>query len=65
MPWAPAIDGLRNLTGQVNGDGTVTLYAATSTVSFNGDQGADPNSLVSITDNLAATSPPGSETSTR
>ena len=59
LPWAPATDGLRNLTGHVNGDGTVTLYAATSTVSGNGDQGADPNALVSITDNLAATSLPG------
>ena len=61
LPWAPAVDGLRNLTGHVNGDGTVTLYAATSTVSGNGDQGADPNALVSITDNLAASSLPSSE----
>ena len=60
-PWAPAVDGLRNLTGQVNSDGTVSLYAATSTVSFDGDEGADPNALVSITDNLAATSLPTSE----
>jgi hypothetical protein len=51
----PATDGLRNLTGQVNGDGTVTLYAITSTVSASGDQGADPNKLVAITDNLAFT----------
>jgi uncharacterized protein (TIGR03437 family) len=49
----PATAGLRNLTGKVNGDGTVTLYALTSTVSANGDQGADPNKLVSITDTLA------------
>ena len=60
-PWAPATDGLRNLTGQVNPDGTVSLYAATSTVSWSGDQGADPNALVSITDNLAATSLPSGE----
>ena len=56
----PATDGLRNLAGKVNGDGTVTLWAVTSTVSSNGDQGADPNQLVSITDVLAnttATSP--------
>jgi uncharacterized protein (TIGR03437 family) len=52
----PATDGLRNLTGKVNGDGTVTLWALTSTVSANGDQGADPNKLVSITDVLANTS---------
>src|SRR5262249_10566604 len=46
LPWAPATDGLRNLTGVVNGDGTATRYAITSTVSGNGDQGADPNKLV-------------------
>jgi uncharacterized protein (TIGR03437 family) len=51
----PATDGLRNLTGKVNGDGTVTIWAVTSTVSANGDQGADPNMLVSITDTLANT----------
>jgi phosphodiesterase/alkaline phosphatase D-like protein len=51
----PATDGLRNLTGKVNGDGTVTLYAITSTVSASGDQGADPNKLVAITDNLSLT----------
>jgi hypothetical protein len=44
LPWAPATDGLRNLTGQVNGNGTVTIRAATSTVSGSGDQGADPTS---------------------
>jgi phosphodiesterase/alkaline phosphatase D-like protein len=51
----PATDGLRNLTGKVNADGTVTLYAITSTVSASGDQGADPNKLVAITDNLSFT----------
>jgi uncharacterized protein (TIGR03437 family) len=51
----PATDGLRNITGKVNGDGTVTIWAVTSTVSANGDQGADPNMLVSITDTLANT----------
>ncbi|MGA9969359.1 MAG: hypothetical protein WBQ07_03410 [Candidatus Acidiferrales bacterium] len=59
LPWAPATDGLRNVTGAVNGDGTATIYAITSTVSGNGDQGADPNKLVWITDNLAATTLPG------
>lgn len=49
----PATDGLRNITGRVNSDGTVTVWAVTSTVSTNGDQGADPNKLVSINDNLA------------
>jgi hypothetical protein len=55
----PAPDGLRNLTGRVNGDGTVTLWAITSTVSTSGDQGADPNQLVTITDRVAATTPGG------
>jgi hypothetical protein len=52
---APATDGLRNLTGEVNGDGTVTLFAVTSTESQNTDQGADPNQVVKITDNLSFT----------
>ena len=55
LPWAPGRDGLRNLTGVDNGDGTATIYAITSTVSGNGDQGADPNKVVSITDVLANT----------
>jgi|CZKU01.1.fsa_nt_gi hypothetical protein len=49
----PATDGLRTLSGNVNTDGTVTLYAVTSTVSASGDQGADSNRLVTITDNLS------------
>jgi hypothetical protein len=53
----PATDGLRNLGGRVNLDGTVTLYAVTSTVSASGDQGADPNQVVSITDTLSFTLP--------
>jgi len=55
LPWSPATDGLRNLTGRVNPDGTVTIWAITSTVSGAGDQGADPNRLVMITDNLSYT----------
>src|ERR1700733_14450503 len=43
LPWAPAADGLRNLTGRTNQDGTATIWAITSTVSGSGDQGADPN----------------------
>lgn len=61
LPWSPATDGLRNLTGRVNPGGTVTLWAITSTVSGNGDQGADPNKLVVITDALAATMLPTTE----
>jgi hypothetical protein len=60
-PWTPATDGLRNLTGRVNRDGTVTVWAITSTVSGSGDQGADPNKLVTITDNLTATTLPAGE----
>ena len=61
LPWAPATDGLRNITGRVNGNGTVTIWAITSTVSGNGDQGADPNKLEAITDNLSATTLPTTE----
>jgi hypothetical protein len=61
LPWAPATDGLRNIVGKVNGNGSVTIWAVTSTVSGSGDQGADPNQLVSVTDKLSATSLPSSE----
>jgi hypothetical protein len=61
LPWAPATDGLRNITGRVNPNGTVTIWAITSTVSGGGDQGADPNKLVTITDQPGATSAPPSE----
>jgi hypothetical protein len=64
LPWSPATDGLRNITGQVNRDGTVTIWAITSTVSGGGDQGADPNKLVAITDKIAATTLPANETFT-
>lgn len=49
----PATDGIRNITGRVNSDGTVTIWGITSTISASGDQGADPNRLVEITDVLA------------
>ena len=52
----PANDGLRNITGKINPDGTVTIYAITSTVSTQTDQGADPNQLVAISDVVANTS---------
>jgi hypothetical protein len=52
--------GLRNLAGRVNADGTVTLWATTSTSSASGDNGADPNKVVQITDRVAATSLTGS-----
>jgi len=54
-PWPNVTTvGLRNLTGVVNG-GQVTLWATTSTSSASGDNGADPNKVVVITDQLSAT----------
>jgi hypothetical protein len=54
-PWPDVTTvGLRNLTGVVKGD-QVTLWATTSTSSASGDNGADPNKVVKITDQLSAT----------
>ncbi|MCE0523718.1 MAG: hypothetical protein LV480_12500 [Methylacidiphilales bacterium] len=61
--YSAATDGLRNITGQVNADGTVSIYAVTSTIDTNGppnqtntnDEGADPNQLVAINDTLGDT----------
>lgn len=53
----PATGGCRNITGVVNRDGTATIYAITSTISNNGDNGADPNKLVKVTDQISATQP--------
>ena len=60
LPWAPATDGLRNITGRVNRNGTATIWAVTSTVSGATDVGADPNNLLTITDNIAGRSAPAS-----
>ena len=54
----PATGGCRNITGVNNDDGTVTIYAITSTVSSNGDTGADPNQLVKVTDRVSDTTLP-------
>jgi hypothetical protein len=54
----PATGGCRNMTGQVGPDGVVTIWAVTSTISANPDQGADPNQLVRVKDQLSATTPP-------
>lgn len=54
----PATDGCRNITGKLHRDGTVDIYAVTSTVSASGDQGADPNKLVKVRDRLRATTLP-------
>jgi hypothetical protein len=55
LPWAPATDGIRNITGSADIFGHIVLYGITSTVSGNGDQGADPNRLVAIIDDIANT----------
>jgi hypothetical protein len=47
--------------GYLNRNGTVTIWAITSTVSGGGDQGADPNKLVEVTDPLTASSPAPAE----
>jgi hypothetical protein len=60
-PWAPAVDGVRNPTGKVNSDGTVTLYGVTSAIGGVSDPGANPNKLVTITDDLGATTQPAGE----
>jgi hypothetical protein len=56
LPWAPATDGLRNIAGAVL-DGYVGIWGITSTISGNGDTGADPNQLVVVFDSLQNTDP--------
>jgi hypothetical protein len=50
--------GLRNLTGKVNHDGTVTIYAITGQASSISNGEPDPTRLVAVTDDLDATSLP-------
>jgi hypothetical protein len=57
LPWAPATDGLRNITGASVWGGYAAIWAITSTVSGNGDTGADPNQLVLVLDSLQNTNP--------
>jgi hypothetical protein len=57
LPWAPATDGLRNITGRVDSSGNAIIWAITSTVSGGGDQGADPNKLVVIQDKISDMDP--------
>jgi hypothetical protein len=52
--------GLRNLAGEVDG-AKVKLWATTSTSSASGDNGADPNEVVEITDVVADTTLPTKE----
>ncbi len=47
--------GLRNMTGRVNRDGTVTLFAITAQTSTISGGEPDPTKLVMINDVLAAT----------
>jgi hypothetical protein len=51
LGWSVQQDGLRNLTGKQNADGSFTLFATTATTSnlTTHDLGADPNEIVSIT----------------
>ncbi len=51
-------EGLRDISGTVNADGTVTIYGVTSTTDdiTHNDNGDDPNQLVAITDVLVDTS---------
>jgi len=54
--------GLRNISGIIDDNGVVTIYAITSTGGQTlNDEGADPNQLVSITDPVAATTLPAGE----
>ncbi|MGD0676083.1 MAG: hypothetical protein ABSC94_11725 [Polyangiaceae bacterium] len=58
-PWPDVTTiGLRSLTGVVDGE-HVTLWATTSTSSTSGDNGADPNKVVEITDRIDATTTTG------
>ena len=59
--YAETVIGLRNLTGEVNANGTVTFWATTATRSGSGDNGADPNQIVEITDVLGDMTLPGNE----
>ena len=45
--------GLRNITGVVNGDGTVSIFGITATRGGLQDDGGSPNRLVGITDTIA------------
>jgi hypothetical protein len=57
----PATGGCRNIAGRHNHDGTVTIFAITSTISANGDTGADPNKLVKVTDRVSDTTLPSGD----
>jgi hypothetical protein len=54
-PVATYTTGLRNMTGRVNDNGTVTIFAITAQTSTISGGEPDPTKLVMITDALAAT----------
>ena len=51
LGWLVQQDGLRNITGRVNDDGSYTIFGTTATISNEQthDLGADANEIVSIT----------------
>ena len=57
LSWTVQQDGLRNITGRKNADGSYDIYANTSTVSNDAahDLGADPNEVVHIKINASST----------
>jgi hypothetical protein len=57
-PVSTTTYGIRNMTGKVNGDRTVTVYAITAQFSSISGGEPDPTNLVVITDSLAATTLP-------
>ena len=61
-PVATYTTGLRNMTGKVNEDGTVTIYAITSQFSSMSGGEPDPTRLVTIRDRLSAMTAPAADT---
>ena len=61
-PVPTTTTGLRNLTGTVNQDGSVTIYAITAQSSSISGGEPDPDRLVAVSDPIDATTPPGSDT---
>jgi hypothetical protein len=48
---------LRNITGVSIGGAFAAIWGVTSTISGNGDQGADPNQLMLVFDSIPNTDP--------
>ena len=61
-PVQTTTTGLRNLTGIVNQNGTVTIYAITAQSSTISTGEPDPDRLVAVSDPIEATTLPGSDT---